>query len=107
MSHFPIILGEWPTDTTGGIKGYFITSEASHPSLILRPERVVRSMAAGCERLFTSQQTREAERVAETFKGSPHNDRLQLHLLKAPQPPKIALPFGDTNLKHAPVGGAF
>lgn len=47
----------------------------------------------------------EAERVAETLKGSPHNDSLQLHLLKAPQAPKIALPFGDTNSKHAPVGG--
>lgn len=107
MSHFPIILGEWPTDTTGGIKGYFVTSEASQPSLILRPERVVQSMAAGCKRLFTSQQTREAERVAETFKGSPHNDRVQLHLLKAPQSPKITPPFGDTNSKHAPEGEAF
>lgn len=43
----------------------------------------------------------EAERVAETFKDSPHNDSLQLHL------PKYHYLFEDTNSKHAPMRGHF
>lgn len=69
MSHFPIILGEWPTNTTEGSKDYFITSEASHPSWIRRPEGVVQSVAAGCERLFTSWQTRKQREWQRSLKA--------------------------------------
>lgn len=71
MSHFPIILEKWPTNTTEGSKDYFITSEASHPLQIRRPEGVVQSVAAGCERLFTSRQTRKQREWQRPWKAHP------------------------------------